>query len=403
MKKFITFFCLFGICFISCFSTAYASPKHEVLNGIDVLKKENFSLLKGKKVALVTNQTGRDKDGNLTIDLLFKAPDVELVALFGPEHGIRGVLDQSVINDDKDEETGLPVYSLYGKTRKPSLEQLKGIDVLVFDIQDVGCRFYTYISTMFHCMQAASVAGIEFMVLDRINPINGKDVEGPVLKGKTTFVGIHTIAIRHGMTMGELAQMMNAECGINAKLSVVHIEGWKRSYWQNDTDISWKNPSPNMRGLWAAALYPGIGVLEFTPVSVGRGTTIPFEIFGAPYIDAERLTQELESYHFNGIDFEPCHFTPSTSVFANQECHGVRFKVTDRENVKVIDLGMVLAETLLKWYPENYSLKRLNTLLFHEDTCEAIFQGADLKQIHAIWKKDLKEFKNRRARYLIYK
>ncbi|NCC83800.1 MAG: DUF1343 domain-containing protein, partial [Clostridia bacterium] len=264
--------------FASTQSPAQSGPspvKAEVLNGIDVLKKDAFASLQGKKIGLLTNQTGRDKEGNSTIDLLFNAPGVELKALFAPEHGIRGDKDQAVIEDGKDAKTGLPIYSLYGKNRKPSPEQLAGLDALVFDIQDIGCRFYTYISSMSHAMQAAAEANIEFIVLDRINPINGRDVEGPVQIDKSTFVGIHPIALRHGMTIGELALMFNQECEYHARLTVVEIQGWKRKMWQNQTDIPWVNTSPNMRSLWEATLYPGIGLLEFTPIATGRGTTIP--------------------------------------------------------------------------------------------------------------------------------
>ena len=297
-------------------SQAAVKKKATVLNGIDVLKTENYEPLRGKKVALLTNQTGQDKEGNSTIDLLYSAPGVELVALFAPEHGIRGDKDQAVIEDGKDNKTGLPVYSLYGKTRKPSSEQMKGLDAFVFDIQDIGCRFYTYISTMANCLEVAGKEGVEFIVLDRINPINGRDVEGPVQIEKSTFVGIHPIAIRHGMTIGEIALMLNAECDYHAKVTVIKMKGWKRKMWQDETDIPWVNTSPNMRSLWEATLYPGIGVLEFTPIATGRGTAIPFELFGAPYIafgcrvaDFQKLTMANVGVDKNGIPY--IHYLPN--------------------------------------------------------------------------------------------
>ncbi len=387
-------------------STAQSDPspvKTVVLNGIDVLKKDAFASLQGKKIGLLTNQTGRDKEGNSTIDLLFNAPGVELVALFAPEHGIRGDKDQAVIEDGKDAKTGLPVYSLYGKNRKPSPEQLAGLDALVFDIQDIGCRFYTYISSMSHAMQAAAEADIEFIVLDRINPINGRDVEGPVRIDKSTFVGIHPIALRHGMTIGELALMFNQECGYHARLTVVEIQGWKRKMWQDQTDIPWVNPSPNMRSLWEAALYPGIGLLEFTPIATGRGTTIPFELLGAPYIESEKLAARLSQYGVKYIDFTPFTFTPTERQFANEPCNGLRFNALNRDKLRIMDAGIALAQILHQDYPDAYSLKNLNTLLLHTPTMEAIRRGDSLRQIHSLWAPELKDFKKRRAAFLLYR
>ncbi|MBO6004565.1 MAG: DUF1343 domain-containing protein [Verrucomicrobia bacterium] len=384
-------------------SQAAVKKKATVLNGIDVLKTENYEPLRGKKVALLTNQTGQDKEGNSTIDLLYSAPGVELVALFAPEHGIRGDKDQAVIEDGKDNKTGLPVYSLYGKTRKPSSEQMKGLDAFVFDIQDIGCRFYTYISTMANCLEVAGKEGVEFVVLDRINPINGRDVEGPVQIEKSTFVGIHPIAIRHGMTIGEIALMLNAECDYQAKVTVIKLKGWKRKMWQDETDIPWVNTSPNMRSLWEATLYPGIGVLEFTPIATGRGTAIPFELFGAHYIDSRRFYDRLNAYGLEAIDFTPFTFVPSERQFKNEPCNGLRFNITNRDKVKIMDLGMCLAQILYQDYPNDYSLKNLSTLLLHPQTKAAIEQGASLRDIHAIWDPELKDFKKRRARYLLYK
>lgn len=376
--------------------------KTVVFNGIDVLAKENYKSLQGKRIGLLTNHTGRDKKGNSTIDLLFNAPEVELISLFAPEHGIRGDKDQAIIEDSKDAKTGLHVYSLYGKTRKPTLEQLKNLDALVFDIQDIGCRFYTYISTMANAMEVAGQAGIEFIVLDRINPINGISVEGPVQIEEKSFVGIHSIAIRHGMTIGELALMLNEECSYNVDLTIVQLEGWKRSMWQDDTDIPWVNPSPNMRSLWEATLYPGIGVLEFTPISVGRGTTVPFELLGAPYIDKELFANYLREYEIPYVDFIPFAYTPTSSVFANQLCYGLRFNVIDRDRLQVMDLGVAIAKILYQMYPKDYSLKNLSTLMLHKPTENAIRDGKSLDEIHKIWESELKDFKKRRSKYLLY-
>ncbi|HSH17088.1 MAG TPA: exo-beta-N-acetylmuramidase NamZ domain-containing protein, partial [Verrucomicrobiae bacterium] len=283
--------------------------KQEVLNGIDVLVKEGFKPLRGLKIGLITNHTGRDRNGTPSLDLLHNAPGVSLVSLFSPEHGIRGEIDAHV-KDGMDEKTGLPIYSLYGERRSPLPEQLAGLDALVFDIQDIGCRFYTYISTMGNCMEAAANAGVRFIVLDRLNPITGAVVGGPVLAGETDFVGWHTIPVRHGLTVGELARLFNSEKSIGVNLSVVPLAGWTRGLWLDETTIPWINTSPNMRSLTQAALYPGVGLLETTHLSVGRGTETPFELFGAPYIDGETLATRLNGFGIRGVRFDPITFTP---------------------------------------------------------------------------------------------
>ena len=261
-------------------SAAPVDTAAPVLNGIDVLAKNKFAQLKGLKLGLITNHTGQDRARNATIDLLHKAPGVSLVALFSPEHGIRGALDEKV-SDSKDEQTGLPVFSLYGVRRTPAPEQLAGLDALVFDIQDIGCRFYTYPATLINCMESAAKAKKKFIVLDRANPIGGNAVEGPLLVGTNSFVAWHKVPLRHGMTLGEVARMVNAERGFNADLTVIPVEGWSRSQWFDEFGQPWTNPSPNMRSLAAAALYPGVGLLE-QAISVGRGTDTPFEVVGAP-------------------------------------------------------------------------------------------------------------------------
>ncbi|MEK7707843.1 MAG: exo-beta-N-acetylmuramidase NamZ domain-containing protein, partial [Verrucomicrobiota bacterium] len=261
----------------------YPGQRVQTLNGIDVLAKNHFAPLKGKRVGLITNHTGHDGDRNATIDLLKNAPGVKLVALFSPEHGIRGVADEQV-GDGKDEMTGLPIYSLYSETRKPKPEHLKDLDVLVFDIQDIGCRFYTYASTMGLAMEAASENGKQIFILDRVNPINGVAIDGPVLAGPPTFVGFYKVPLRHGMTLGELARMYNAEQNLKADLTVIEIENWRRDQWFDETGLPWTSPSPNLRNLKQAMLYPGVGLLE-SALSVGRGTDTPFEVVGAPYID----------------------------------------------------------------------------------------------------------------------
>lgn len=372
----------------------------KTLSGIDVLKKQGFAPIKGLKLGLVTNHTGEDRERNSTIDLIKNAPGVRLMALFSPEHGIRGALDEKV-SDGVDEKTGLPVYSLYGETRKPKADQLKDIDALVFDIQDVGCRFYTYTATMALCMEACAENGKKFFVLDRVNPINGTAVEGPVLKEKPTFVAYHNVPLRYGMTIGELARMFNAERGIKADLTVIPLENWHREQSLDDTGLPWTNPSPNMRNLKQAILYPGIGLLE-SAVSVGRGTDTPFEVLGAPYVNDLKLAEELNRAALPGVSFVPTRFTPSTSVFKGLACGGVYVMLKDREQCSVVDVGLLLAKTLQRLYPKDFKLDKIKHLLLHTQTMEAIRKDASLEEIHGLWKNDLDDFAKTRGKYLLY-
>ena len=372
-----------------------------VLNGIDVLVKEKFAPLRKLRVGLITNHTGQDRWRNSSIDLLKNAPEVELKALFSPEHGIRGELDENV-SDSVDPPTGLPVYSLYGTRRTPAPEQLDGLDALVFDVQDIGCRFYTYIATMGNCLQAATKAGLKFFVLDRVNPIGGVAVEGPVYQGEPQFVAWHSLPLRHGMTVGELAKMFNVERGFHADLTVIPCERWTRSAWFDETALPWRNPSPNMRSLTAAALYPGVGLHE-SAISVGRGTDKPFEQIGAPYIEDVLLASELNKAGLAGVRFVPVRFTPAYSTFKNQECGGVTIVLTDREKLQPVDLGIVIALTLRRLYPNDYALDKLAPLLGHLSTLEAIRSGQTLAAIKRSWEEDLRSFKKRREAFLIYK
>jgi len=373
-----------------------------VLNGIDVLEKHQFAELKGLRIGLITNQTGIDRHRTATIDLLKAAPNVTLKALFSPEHGIRGDVDAKV-SDGVDEKTGLPVFSLYGATRKPTPEQLKDLDALVFDIQDIGCRFYTYISTLGLSMEAASQAHIKFFVLDRVNPVNGISMEGPVCGDEHSFTAFHPISIRHGMTVGELARMFNAERNFNADLTVIQIEGWSREMWFDQTKLPWINPSPNMRSLTEAVLYSGVGLLETNPLSVGRGTATPFEIFGAPYVDAEKLAAELNGAGLDGVRFTAASFTPDASVFKNQRCSGVSIVLTDRNRFNSVDTGITAALILQRLNAPDFALDKFNTLLRSSETVDAIRAQKSLSDIKAAWEPALEEFKTRRAKYLIYK
>jgi uncharacterized protein YbbC (DUF1343 family)/CubicO group peptidase (beta-lactamase class C family) len=387
--------------------TASAPPASlldaDVLNGIDVLQRDGFRQLAGLRVGLVTNHTGRDRRGRATIDVLREAANVKLVALFAPEHGIRGLLDDK-LSDSKDERTGLPIYSLYGETRRPKPEQLRELDALVFDIQDVGARFYTYISTLGHVMEEAARARIPVFVLDRPNPIRGNEAEGPVADAdKLVFTSYHTIPVRHGMTIGELARLFNAERKINCDLRVVEMERWRRTMWFDATGQTWVNPSPNMRSLTQATLYPGVGLLETTNVSVGRGTDTPFELVGAPWIDGQRLAGYLNERRIPGVRFVPVRFTPRASVFQGEECGGVNLVITDRAQLRPVYAGLEIAVALRRLHPNDWQVEKYGRLLANADTLERLKRGESPEQIALSWQPSLEEFRRARARALIYR
>jgi uncharacterized protein YbbC (DUF1343 family)/CubicO group peptidase (beta-lactamase class C family) len=380
-----------------------ASPQREgALTGIDVLAAENFARLKGKSIGLVTNHTGRDRDGKSTIDLLHQADGVKLVTLFSPEHGIRGALDERV-GDGKDEKTGLPVYSLYGPRRKPTAELLKGIDTLVYDIQDVGCRYYTYISTLGLILEAGAEHKVKVVVLDRPNPIGGMAVAGPVRdSGESSFIGWHTLPLRHGMTVGELARMFKDERKLDVDLEVVKVESWYRGDFYDKTLLPWVNPSPNMRSLTQALLYPGIGLLETTNVSVGRGTDQPFEWIGAPWLDGRKLAAALAERKPAGVRFVPVSRTPKSSVHAGKECGGVQIIVDDWAQFEPVRTGLTVAVELRRLYPTDWAVDRYDRLLLHAATWEGAKAGKPVEELERGWQKDLDEFKLRRQKYLLY-
>ncbi len=371
-----------------------------VLNGIDILKREGFARLKGKRIGLVTNHTGQDRGRNSTIDLLHKAEGVKLTVLFSPEHGIRGEQDHEKITDTKDAGTGLPVKSLYGKSRSPLPADLEGLDALVFDIQDIGCRFYTYISTMANCIEQCGKSKLKFIVLDRVNPI-GPGVEGPILTEERSFVAIHEIPVRHGMTAGELARMINGERAFAADLEVVQCEG-RPVQWFDRSGLPWKNPSPNMRSPEAAALYPGVGLLEFCDLSVGRGTETPFSVVGAPYIDELRFADEMNRAALPGLAFVPVRFTPDASVFKGKSCGGVRIQVANRDVVRSVDLGIVMASTLHRLYGKEAGISKMLKLTGDRATRDAVLEGRSLDEIRISWQPGLEAFQVRRAPFLLY-
>ncbi len=381
----------------------HRSKQCETLTGIDVLQRDQFKQLNGQRIGLITNHTGINRKWISTVQLLSEAKNVQLVALFSPEHGFEGKLDVAKINDARDTGTGLKIHSLYGKTRIPTDEMLIGIDTLVFDIQDIGTRFYTYISTMGNVMQAAAKHNIRVVILDRPNPINGIDVQGPVLDaGSESFVGYHRIAVRHGMTTGELARMFNAELKLNLDLKIIKIKGWNRSKFFDATGLPWINPSPNMRCLTQALLYPGIGLLETTNLSVGRGTDTPFEIIGAPYIDGIKLAHKLNAAGLAGIRFVPIRFIPDSSKFKNEQCGGVNFIITNRKTFHPLKTGLELARTLRLMYPDEWKTDSLNRLLCHKKTYDALRVGKPIDVIEADYKNEMEDFQIRRKRYLLY-
>ncbi|MCC7307281.1 MAG: DUF1343 domain-containing protein [Acidobacteria bacterium] len=376
-----------------------------VLNGIDILEKNGFKDLDGKRIGLVTNHTGRNVAGKTTIDVLFEAKNVKLVSLFAPEHGIRGELDTEKIDDSKDEKTGLPVYSLYKDgMRRPKPEQLKDLDAIVYDIQDIGARFYTYTATVKNVMEEAAKAKIPVYVLDRPNPINGVETEGPLAQeDKLSFIAAHTIPVRYGLTIGELGMLMNAERKIGADLRVIKMEGWQRSMWFDETGQTWINPSPNMRSLTEATLYPGIGLLETTNLSVGRGTDTPFEIIGAPWLNGQKLAKYLNERNLKGVRFVPVTFKPNASVFKDEQLSGVNIIVTDRRAFRSVRAGIEIAAALRKLYPNEWQVDRYGRLLVNDEILARIKNGESPEVIERAWSTGDQEFVNRRAPYLLYK
>jgi uncharacterized protein YbbC (DUF1343 family)/CubicO group peptidase (beta-lactamase class C family) len=385
-------------------NTAASAPQDaEVLNGIDVLERDGFKQLAGMRVGLVTNHTGRNRRGRQTIDVLREAANVKLVALFAPEHGIRGTVDDNV-SDTKDEKTGLPIYSLYGESRRPKPEHLKELDAIVFDIQDVGVRFYTYISTLGYVMEEAARARVPVFVLDRPNPIGGMEAQGPVADAdKLSFTSYHMIPVMHGMTIGELARLFNEERKIGCDLRVVEMQRWRRAMWFDSTGQTWVNPSPNMRSLNEATLYPGVGLIETTNVSVGRGTDTPFELVGAPWLDGQRLAAYLNERRLAGVRFVPVRFTPKSSVFQGEECGGVNLVITDRAQFRAVQTGIEIAVALRRLYPSDWQVEKILRLLANADTLERLKRGDAPDALALSWQARLEEFRRARARVLIYR
>jgi uncharacterized protein YbbC (DUF1343 family)/CubicO group peptidase (beta-lactamase class C family) len=358
------------------------------------------------RVGLVTNQTGLDSNGQRTIDLLARNQQVKLVAIFSPEHGVTGALDTTAIGNSVDAATQIPVYSVYGDStdkRHPPLDVLRTLDAVIYDIQDVGVRYYTYESTLGYFLESCGKTGVPLIVLDRPNPVTGSFVQGPVADaGRSSFVAYWQTPLRHGMTVGELAKMFNAEQKLNATLIVVTMKGWQRGDWLDSTGMTWTNPSPNMRSLNEATLYTGVAIIEGTNVSVGRGTDTPFEVLGAPWIDERQFAAYLNGRKLAGVRFVPTRFTPTSSNYANQVCHGVNIFVTDRNQLDGPELGLELASALLKLYPQQYKVDRLDFLMVHAASFEALKRGDDPRGIADTWRERVAEFMKMRAKYLLY-
>jgi len=398
-----------GLFILLCTSCCYAA----VLPGIDVLSSQNYRILQGKRVGLITNHTGRSASGVSTIDILFRAPGVRLTALFSPEHGIRGESDAKV-SSGVDAQTGLPIHSLYGTSCRPTTEMLRNMDVLVFDIQDIGTRFYTYIGTLSLAMRAAKEAGIPFVVLDRPNPIGGEQVQGAIpatalperKNGCGAITSIHPVPTRHGMTVGELAQLFNTEYGIGCTLTVIPMRGWLRSMYYDQTGLTWINPSPNMKSPDAALLYPGPGTLETTSLSVGRGTDRAFLAYGAPWVDAGAVVKNLSLRNIPGIRFEACSFVPTTPGFSYRgaTCYGVCLTGLDRELLDPVQAGLHLVQAFHETHPQRFkAYEGFATEVGDREAWGSLTKSRMTpEKVLERWDGALERFREMRKRYLIY-
>ncbi|PTL38564.1 DUF1343 domain-containing protein [Alkalicoccus saliphilus] len=425
MKKRYVALLLAAVMVLSSFTLAFAQGngssqgqgnkeghKKQFQLGVEVLLEDQFDVIEGKNVGLITNPTGVDRSLTSIVDLLHDDDRVNLVSLYGPEHGVRGDAQAGDwVPFYTDEVTDLPVYSLYGETRQPTAEMLEGVDVLLFDIQDVGTRFYTYIYTMAYAMEAAEENDIEFVVLDRPNPLGGLDVEGPVLEDKySSFVGLYPIPLRHGMTVGELALYFNEEFDIHADLTVVEMNRWNRSFTYDDLPLEWVAPSPNMPTTDTAFVYPGAALIEGTNVSEGRGTTKPFEFIGAPFMNSTELSRELNAEDIDGVTFRAASFTPSFSKHAGELSHGVQIHVTDAESLNSVEMGLHLVKKIHDLYPEDFEFREENEsgisffdqLIGNGEVRSQIEEGLSVEEIMADWDEEMADFEEKRQNYLLY-
>ena len=371
--------------------------------GIDVLAENNFSIIKNKKVGLIINHTSINSNWRSTIEIIAESNVCEVVAIFTPEHGFDGKLDE-YINYGDNLIYNVPVYSLYGETLRPEKKMIRNIDYLIFDILDVGTRFYTYIGTMKYCMEVANENNIGFIVLDRPNPINGIDISGPMLKNINVFglAGVHNLPIRHGMTTGELALLFKADEKMQLNLNIIKMEGWKREMWFDETGIPWVNPSPNIRNMNQASLYPGLGLFERLNVANKRGLPSPFEMIGAPWINAYDFVNSLNKYNLSGVNFTPIKFSPEEHKYSNELCEGIYITITDREKLEPVKLGFIIIITLYKMYPEEFDINKLWHITRSKGLIQEIKNDPSIAELIRYWNNDLDIFRNKRAQYLLY-
>ncbi len=384
-------------------------PRAPVTTGLEVLVRDGFKPLQGKRVGIVTNHSGIDRARTSIVDLLSSGKGFTVTALFSPEHGIRGTQDEHV-SGGRDEKTGLPIHSLYGKTKKPTAEMLKDVDILVFDIQDIGTRYYTYCTTLALVMEAVREHGKELLVLDRPNAIGGDAVEGPVLEEglRGSFIGYFGIPTRHGMTLGELARLYNDEFKIGCRLGVVTMEGWSRSMYFDDTGLPWVNPSPNMRSLPAAIAYPGLGALEGSNLSVGRGTEKPFVVYGAPWIDGPALCADLNARKLPGVRWKPAAFTPAKQpgmpVYPHTDkvCGGFEIEISDRTSFRPVAASLHVLDALHRLYPKEFSFGKACGMIGRRSIEDDLKAGKPPSELENAWQPELDAFKAARKKSLLY-
>ena len=385
------------------FIILYQTIQGKVKLGIDVLAENNFSIIKNKKVGLIINHTSINSNWRSTIEIISESNVCELVAIFTPEHGFDGKLDE-YINYGDNLIYNIPVYSLYGETLRPEKSMIRNIDYLIFDILDIGTRFYTYIGTMKYCMEVANENNIGFIVLDRPNPINGIDISGPMLKNINVFglAGVHNLPIRHGMTTGELALLFKADEKMQLNLNIIKMEGWKREMWFDETGIPWVNPSPNIRNMNQASLYPGLGLFERLNVANKRGLPSPFEMIGAPRINAYDFVNSLNKYNLPGVNFTPIKFSPEEHKYSSELCEGIYITITDREKLEPVKLGFIIIITLYKMYPLEFDIDKLWHITRSKGLIQKIKNDSSITELIKDWNNDLDIFRNKRVQYLLY-
>jgi uncharacterized protein YbbC (DUF1343 family) len=384
-------------------SMLWAEPR--VKTGLDVLIDRDFAPIAGKRVGVITNHTGLTSDGRHIVDVLSRSSKVKLVAIFTPEHGLAGTQDDPNVASGTHEATGTPIYSLYNRgSYRPTPQMLQKVDVLIYDIQDIGARFYTYITTLGYALEEAARAGKSFLVLDRPNPINGVAVEGPLLDPRyVSFVGYMRMPIRHGMTVGELARMYNGERALHADLQVIEMQGWSRNMWLDATGLEWVNPSPNIRNLTQAILYPGSCLLESDQVSVGRGTDTPFQIIGAPWFKGREVADYLNGLAIPGVRFLARRFRPTASVFKDEDCEGLDIQLIDRDALDSVRMGLELLYATMKFHPGKFNLDGVMRLLGNEDVAGRLKRGEAGSAVVKSYAPDLDQFRKTREKYLIYR